>query len=37
MVLDILTVQAAKEHELSNPEAPSGQRNREKGRMSLSW
>ena len=27
----------AEEHELSNPQVPSGQRNRERGRGSLGW
>ena len=30
MALGVPTVSAAKEHELSNPEVPSGQRNRER-------
>lgn len=30
MAFGVLTVQAAKEHVLSNPEVPSGQRNRER-------
>ena len=37
MALGVLTVSAAEEHELSNPEVPSGQRNRERGRRSLGW
>ena len=37
MALGVLTVSAAEEHELSNPEVPSGQRNKERGRGSLGW
>ena len=37
MALGVLTVSAAEEHELSNPQVPSGQRNRERGRGSVGW